>query len=240
MSTTDTRPRVPAARLATRRKAGRESDENDDRAIVGSRPRFALADGAFTTARPEVWAEILAWAFVVDGLDVLDLDVLEELRADWARRVHDEQLPWYALAKLQSGGAAAFVGVDVDVVGHRYQVVAVGDSCLLHLRAGRVIAAGPLDHPSQFGSRPPLISTRAGDRSHGDSIWAAEKPYLSGDQLVLASDAAAKFLLKRHHSGELLDLSAVPWNDCDFRVWVTAARQEGMDNDDTTICLVEP
>ncbi|MFE3983330.1 hypothetical protein ACFXPR_02490 [Nocardia tengchongensis] len=175
----------------------------------------------------------------MDGLDVLDPNVLDCLRASWQQRVHSDRLPWYAVAKLQLGGAATFVGVDIDTAGHRYQVSAVGDACLLHVRRGRIFTAGPLDHPRQFGRTPPLITTHAGDQSHLEAIWQSECGYAAGDHLLLASDALAKHLLDRDRRGMSIDLAAIPDNDSDFRGWVAEARRDGMDNDDTTICLVQ-
>ncbi|WP_405498338.1 hypothetical protein [Nocardia sp. NBC_00511] len=228
---------IPLVRLATQPKQGRD-DENDDRAAAGTRPRIALADGASTSARAEVWAEILVCAYVVDGVDIFDPEVLEELRTEWQRRVHDENLPWYALAKLQHGGAATFVGI--EFAHSRYRAVAVGDACLLQFRGGQLITAGPLDDPTQFGRTPPLISTLAGDRSHMPAIWRHEAELMSGDHLVLASDALAKHLLTRHSLGKTIDPATIP-DDEEFHEWVAEARRTGMDNDDTTICvMVQP
>lgn len=230
---------APVARLATHHKEGRDPNENDDRAVGGTCSRFALADGASTSARAEEWAEILVYAYVIKGVDILDPIVLETLRSDWRRRVHAGDLPWYALAKLQLGGAATFVGVDIDSDEQRYRAFAIGDACLLHIRRGRVITTGPLQHPRQFGRTPPLITTQVRDNSHQAALWEHGDGYARGDQLVLASDGLAKYLLEQHCNGATIDLAAIPDNDNEFREWVADARRAGMDNDDTTICLVQ-
>ncbi|WP_433193994.1 hypothetical protein ACQP1G_35205 [Nocardia sp. CA-107356] len=231
--------RAPVARLATHHKEGRDPDENDDRAVGGTGSRFALADGASTSARADVWAEILVCAYVLEGADILEPIVLESLRSDWWQQVHSDDLPWYALAKLQHGGAATFVGMDINFAEQRYCAFAVGDACLLHIRRGRVITAGPLNHPRRFGRTPPLITTQAGDHSHRATLWEHEDGYVCGDQVVLASDGLAKYLLEQHCSGATIDVAAIPGNDNEFRAWVADARRAGMDNDDTTICMVQ-
>ncbi|MEV0683396.1 hypothetical protein AB0I35_05940 [Nocardia sp. NPDC050378] len=230
---------APVARLATRHKEGRDPDENDDRAIGGTGSRFALADGASTTARAEEWAELLVAAYAIDGLDILELGVLDALRSQWRERVDTAGLPWYAQEKLRLGGAATFIGVDVDVAQQRYRAIGIGDACLLHLRDREVIAAGPLDHPLQFGRTPALITTHTGDASHRAALWEHGDGYVGGDHLVLASDGLAKYLLELHRGGAPIDVATIPGNDDEFRTWVAHARRAGMDNDDTTICTVQ-
>ncbi|MFD6395565.1 protein phosphatase 2C domain-containing protein [Nocardia sp. NPDC060249] len=229
---------TPAARLATRHKEGRDPDENDDRAIGGTGSRFALADGASTTARAEEWAELLVAAYAIDGVDILELAVLDALRSHWRERVDTAGLPWYAQEKLRRGGAATFVGVDIDVARQRYRAIGIGDACLLHLRDGELITAGPLDHPRQFGRTPALITTHSGDVSHRAALWEHGDDYAGGDHLVLASDGLAKYLLEQKRGGALIDVSMIPGDDDEFRTWVEHARRAGMDNDDTTICAV--
>ncbi|MFD3744027.1 protein phosphatase 2C domain-containing protein [Nocardia sp. NPDC058633] len=226
------------ARLATWHKEGRDPDENDDRAVGGTGSRFALADGASTTARAEEWAELLVAAYAINGLDILELCVLDALRSQWRERVDTAGLPWYAREKLRLGGAATFVGVDIDVAHQRYRAIGIGDACLLHLRDREVITAGPLDHPRQFGRTPALITTHTADASHRAALWEHGDGYEDGDHIVLASDGLAKYLLERHRNGAPIDVATIPGDDDEFRTWVAHARRAGMDNDDTTICAV--
>ncbi|MGV9414770.1 hypothetical protein ACWDOP_33125 [Nocardia sp. NPDC003693] len=67
------------ATISSVAKDGREHDENEDRVAAGLR-RVAIADGASTSARPEVWAEILVHTFVNDAKDPFEPQVLSELR----------------------------------------------------------------------------------------------------------------------------------------------------------------
>ncbi len=99
-------------------KRGRSDAENEDRVAydVGS-GRFAVADGASTSARSEVWSEILVNAFTRDGVDPLAPDVLDRLRQAWWKQVARPGLPWWAVEKLPQGAAAAFVGLTVRETG---------------------------------------------------------------------------------------------------------------------------
>ncbi|MBO0840924.1 MAG: hypothetical protein J2O49_08915 [Sciscionella sp.] len=225
----------PTALIGWAAKAGREPGENEDRAAAGTQ-RFAVADGATRSARPEIWAEILVHAFV-EHRDPFDPIVLADLRSQWLHEVDQPGLPWHAIAKLQLGGAATFVGLELDERGLHYSCHAIGDACLLHLRDGNLLTVGPLDQPDQFGSDPDLLTTLAFDTRHQHAMWSADGDYRPGDQFVLASDALAKYLLRRHHTSAAVDMDAVLHGD--FDQWVVAARAEdGLDNDDTTICLV--
>ncbi|WP_280252448.1 hypothetical protein [Nocardia abscessus] len=230
---------VPAA-LGWVAKDGRDPGENDDRGGAGQF-RFAVADGAATSARPEVWAEILVHAFVGRGLDPFDPLVLPELRRQWRSEVHQRELPWYARAKLEEGGAAAFVGLELDIANHRYRCVAVGDSCLLHLRGADLLVAGPIDDWEQFDRFPRLIHTTDND-SFRAALWRTEGPYQSGDVFILASDALAKYLLRCHRLDHRIDF-AMGHADSEerFADWVIHARlHDELDNDDTTVCVVRP
>lgn len=218
-------------------KDGREPDENEDRADAGPR-RAAVADGASTSARAEVWAEILVQAFVNDHKDPFDPQVLTQLRQLWHDTVHRPDLPWYATAKLRDGGAAAFVGLELDPDSQRYSVCAIGDACLLHLRGPELLSAVPVERWERFGRFPTLVTTKAADDSHRPTLWRDGDYYRPGDIFVLASDALAKYLLRRHQQqGRPIDPRVAL--DGDFASWVASARlHDDLDNDDTTVCVV--
>ncbi|WP_216918037.1 hypothetical protein [Nocardia noduli] len=223
------------ARIGWVPKDGREINENEDRAGVGAR-RFAVADGASTTARPEIWADILVYSYVAERNDPFHPVVLAQLRAQWHHEVTQLGLPWYAERKLQEGGAATFVGLDLDEDTQRYQATAVGDTCLMHWRDTTLLVAGPLNLPDQFSNTPDLVSTHAGDHRHQAAIWHAYGDYQPGDRFVLATDALAKYLLHQQLCGFSVDLDDALDR---FDDWVVDARVgDGLGNDDTTVVQV--
>ncbi|NNH72944.1 hypothetical protein HLB23_24310 [Nocardia uniformis] len=231
---------VPAV-LGSVAKDGRDPGDNDDRAGAGLY-RFAVADGAATSARPEIWAEILVHAYVGEHVDPFETNELAALREQWLREVVRPGLPWHATEKLKRGGAATFVGLDINLAARRYRAVAVGDSCLLHLREARLVRAGPLGNWELFDRFPPLVSTLAGDESFRTALWRKEGAFEPGDVFILASDALAKYLLRSHAQDQQVDMAPCTARTADlFAEWVTKARsQSGLDNDDTTICVVTP
>ncbi|MFQ6326065.1 protein phosphatase 2C domain-containing protein [Nocardia sp. CWNU-33] len=234
---------VISALLGSVAKDGRDDDENEDRAAAG-RYRFAVADGATDAARPEVWAEILVAAFVrtwPTSVGVFEARELARLREQWRSAVYRPGLPWHATMKLDCRpAAAAFVGVEIDVLHGCYVATAVGDSCVLHVRRGELLSAGPLEDWRQFGSYPPLVKATAGDETFRTALWRCESRYQPGDVLILATDALAKYFLRHYEMSEKLDIDEcrVESNDA-FSEWVADARlRRGLDNDDTTICVV--
>ncbi|MEU1955235.1 hypothetical protein [Nocardia rhamnosiphila] len=221
-------------------KDGRDHDENADRVGAGA-VRFALADGASDAAYPEIWAELLVWSFL-QGRNPLEPNTLARLRWLWHERTRADEPdpPWYVTKKRALGSAAAFVGLTIDTHNRRFTATAVGDSCLLHIREGAVITAGPLEHSAQFTRIPALLSTRSGDKSYLKAHWRIDKPYSPGDTFLLASDALAKYLLRRRERGMPMDLAELSGAGTHFATWVVEARADReLDNDDTTFCLVK-
>lgn len=233
-------PGVSIALTASAPKSGRDPGENDDR--VGATPdRFALADGASTAARPELWAELLVAAHLEWGPRLWESEVLDELRAQWLSQALRPDLPWYAVSKLREGGASTLVCLSLDRQRRAYCVRGVGDSCLFHVRDNRLLWSTPIDDSGGFTDRPVLISTLAGDRSFDEGLWSYRAGYQAGDQLVLASDALSKTLLR------VVDADWVAlWTglldqlrEDRFDAWVDESRAAGqLDNDDTSICVV--
>jgi len=228
-----------AATNRTAPKQGRAQAENED-SFDGNRTsgRYAVADGASTAARSEVWSRILAEAFVRERIDPLRPEQLADLRDRWWKQVCSGSLPWYAQTKLLEGSAATFLGL--TVTAGRFRAVAMGDTCLLHVRRGALLAAGPLERSDQFTRTPPLVYTHPAVELAEEHAWVREGEHEPGDAFVLATDAVAKHLLHRHEQ----DGAVPPLPKSDDRVdkfltWVHEQRAAGqLDNDDATMCVI--
>jgi hypothetical protein len=102
----------------------------------------------------------------------------------------------------------------------------------------RVVEMFPLQKSSQFTMSPYLI----GSRSEGDSdqIHTSQGSLRDGDMLLLATDALAAWLLKRHEEERPL------WNWLyrklrtpeSFAAIVAYGRKNGLRNDDCTLVRV--
>ncbi|WP_194289757.1 protein phosphatase 2C domain-containing protein [Nocardia macrotermitis] len=212
---------------------------NQDRAGA-STDRFAIADGASDSARAEVWAEILVEAYVREHIEPWDTAELPRLRHRWRDEVHRPTLPWHSKQKLNLGGATTFLGVRLAPDHACYDVTAIGDSCLFHFRREQLVAAGPVDGHGRFGRKPCTIRSRFDDPDvFRKSLWRFTIPYQRGDVLILATDALSKYLLRAHEQDRKVDMAEHLATEESFTRWVVDARaHDGLDNDDTTICVV--
>lgn len=219
-------------------KAGRSEDENEDAyELDDAKGRYAVADGVSTAARPEIWSRLLVHAFVKEGLSLAKPDTLRDLSTRWRERTAGANLPWYAQEKLALGSSATFVGLAVHHPSGNFTAEAVGDTCLFHVRRGTLLASYPLTRSDQFSRTPAQITTLA--TTGADQVGFLDGQGESWDQLIIATDAMAKFLLhvyeQRGEFPALIDLS----RGSHFPEYVQIHRGlRILDNDDTTLCVV--
>jgi hypothetical protein len=190
-------------------KEGAGAEECEDAFGVNAEAlRFAVADGATEAFDAGSWARTLArgWAGARAGVltpGEFRAWVAEEgarLRGGWEGR----KLPWYAEEKARAGSFAAFVGLAFEAGprGLRWSALAVGDSCLVRRRGGRVRASLPLSSHTEFNSCPVLVPTHeaaldAALQHLQTAGGAAER----GDTFLLLSDAAAAWFLEQSAAG---------------------------------------
>jgi hypothetical protein len=209
----------------------------------GGSGRFAVADGASESSFSGLWARLLVKRFVKKPPEPLAgwTDWLPAVQKRWCKELNGRELPWYAEDKFEEGAFATFLGLAVSEGGWR--AVAVGDSCLFHVRGGELLRTFPVDHPGDFGNQPRLVGSRAlwatveKQQAHAEGDWQA------GDLFVLATDALAEWFLRRADAG------GKPWeavqrllgeDDGDFAAWVEARRDgEALRNDDVTLLAVQ-
>ena len=231
-------------------KSGNSVEEYEDawalrqtRTPVGI--RVAVADGATESSFAKLWAVLLAESWVRSALTGPEFFAgLEPARRLWRQRLAGRPLPWFASEKAKQGAFAAFLGVEIDARKHRWTALAVGDCCLLQVdnvgKAMRVVVSFPLQESSQFTMSPYLIGSRSEGESLSDRIHTSQGSLRDGDMLLLATDAMAAWLLKRHEAGRPL------WNWLyrklgtpeRFAAIVAYGRKNGLRNDDCTLVRV--
>lgn len=156
--------------------------------------RCAVADGATETSFAGLWARLLVEGYAGELFD------LARLRQDWTDQVSEKKLPWYAEQKVISGAFAALVGLTVTDE-QRWRAEAIGDSCLMHARDGRLLLSFPLTRSEEFTNSPYLLSTH-GTESGGTLPEQKDGDWQTGDLFLLMTDAIAHWTLKReedHH-----------------------------------------
>jgi hypothetical protein len=199
---------------ASRPKSGHRGDENED--ATGANPvagRFAVADGASEGWASNAWAKHLVGCYARTPPEPATFaDWLADTRRTWAEPPATADQPWYAQAKQAEGAFATLIGVEVrsakSGAGLRWKAVAVGDSCLLHVRRGAVVESFPLTASDQFDTTPALIPSSA-HRPAPTPDWLAGTA-APGDSLLLASDAVAAALLAAPDTIAAIERRIVP------------------------------
>src|SRR5438128_1849395 len=207
--------------------------------------RVAVADGATESSFAKLWAVLLAESYVRSELAGAEFFArLKPARRLWRRRLAGRPLPWFASEKAEQGAFAAFLGVEIDAHKNRWTALAVGDCCLMQVydvgKGMRAVETFPLLRSSQFTMSPYLIGSRSDGESLKDRIQVSKGSLRDGDMLLLATDAMAAWLLKRHEEGRplwkwLYRKLGTPEN---FAAMVAYGRKNGWRNDDFTLVRV--
>ncbi|MGA9994755.1 MAG: hypothetical protein WBP93_05030, partial [Pyrinomonadaceae bacterium] len=199
-------------------KSKTERSECEDAVGVNTEAlRYAIADGATEAFDAGRWAERLAseWVKTQGALTIEDFGAWLAEQGSWLHASWDGRtLSWFAEEKARVGSFAAFVGVEFDlsVDAPRWKAIALGDSCLIHLRGGVVCSAFPLSDHQSFNSAPVLVPSLSSFQETALKQAVADSGTLEqGDVVLLLSDAAAAWYLKLslERDAALKDLDAL-------------------------------
>jgi hypothetical protein len=166
---------------------------------------LAVGDGATEASFSALWARLLVQDY---GEGLLTAETLSDrllvLRERWLDEVSKEPLPWYAEEKLRSGAFSSFLGLTIEHDpetrrdGGHWTALAIGDSCLFHVRSDKLLLVYPLDRTAQFDNRPVLVPSVSGwDESLRDAIRVEKGSWREGDVFYLMTDALACWFLRR-------------------------------------------
>jgi hypothetical protein len=182
----------------------------------------AIADGVSSAMFSKRWADLLTQGVVANPPDVTDVEAfrswLVSLRAVWAESVDPEKLGYFERQKLAriGGGYSTLLWVKFqlddalpldhgDILNYSLRCWAAGDCCLFIVRDGNVLCTFPIENIQDFELDP--ISISSVDRNSDNSIdfSCTERNCQSGDLVILASDAFAKWLYQELHDGQTVD-----------------------------------
>lgn len=234
-------------------KQAHTADELEDAwAADHAQGRFALSDGASSAYMSKNWARLLTAGFVELPERFDDGALREWLRVatqQWSRELAIDgpaSAAWWAAESASRGSDATLVGLEVSTSGSgRWRAWAVGDSCVVHLRADRGalhrMMSFPLDRADAFDRHPDLVSTLNSESQILPRVQRISGSYEFGDVFLLMSDALAEWALSIERS----DASVWSWlasaDEHDFGVLVSSARSAGqLHDDDTTLLRVVP
>ncbi len=234
-------------------KAGNSDEEYEDAFCIEGEPaahrtffRCAVADGATEASFSGLWGAMLVGSYCCSPQDGPSLhDDLPRLQADWHEQVGRIPLPWYAEQKALQGAFAAILGLTVMAgaageIGGRWETLAVGDSCLFHVRGAEVLGAFPLDHAEAFGNRPVLLPSNDGANGElAEQQACAVGTWEPGDTFYLMTDALAHWFLTQLERGNTLRPLPGRLEQSEFAGWIADLRRVGeLRNDDVTLLRV--
>lgn len=218
---------------------------------------FSIADGASEGFLSKRWAEVLV-DFFQPGEEIKNADdfgkCLVPVYGEWrkrkaeylADRAQNNPLKWFEEQGIANGGYSSVLAVRfAHDLKWRYQAVAVGDSCLFHIRQRKPIKAFPIERSELFDSRPRLLSSESFDRDalcrslHVDTSYANH--FKPGDCLYLMTDALSAWFLREieAHRNPVDTIKTLRSQD-QFSEFVNDLRKEGsLGNDDTTLMVIE-
>lgn len=210
--------------------------------------RFAISDGASNSSYSTVWAELLVRNYVeCDNSDwQAHMRALQQKWYEWYAGINWSDLPWNCGAKAMEGDSATLLGLtfsSYDVNNGNWEALAIGDSCLFHVRSNEFVSSFPLHNSNDFNDFPALICSI--DSNIGNRVQAIKfikGNYQIGDIFIMATDAIAEWFLNSHEAGEKpwLDLVNLSSNT-HFRGFIETLRQHGrIEDDDVTILIIIP
>jgi hypothetical protein len=198
-------------------KDGNAPDEWQDGAsggvARGGTARFIVLDGATGAFDAVRWVDQLVTSFVPQpgtqpGADHAGPRLEPAAMRAWFARMQDQ---WAADVPAfdsiieerkfnQVGSFATFLGFEItglDCPEPFWRAVALGDTVLFHVRAGRLITTFPPMRAGEFGSHPAGLHTqRSSLDDMTEHLLAGSGVLAAGDFLFAATDAMADWILR--------------------------------------------
>jgi hypothetical protein len=246
--------RCRALKLWTAKSEERASQYEDAACYWCSRGRFALSDGVTQSIYAGLWARLLTRCFVrgrhAPGAQLSH--ILEPGRRAWQEYTNARLpgLPWYAQTKAHQGGYATFLALTLHAAGTiesggTWRSLAVGDTCLFHVRESAVRLVFPLSEAQQFSNYPAQLTTDAHKMDDACShALECTGDWLPGDMFWLMTDALALWLIEQTRLDPTVVRTLAEIADArhplrTFRRMVGTERQHGrLHDDDTTLLAV--
>ncbi len=175
------------------------------------RARFIVLDGATGAYDPVRWVDQLVRSFAPQaggdpGSDGPRLEPaamrawFAEMQDQWAADVREFDSIIEERKFAEVGSFATLLGFDIyglDGPEPYWRAVALGDTVLFHVRAGRMIAAFPPMGPEDFGTLPDGVHTsRASLDKMTGRLLVGGGALEAGDFLFAATDAMAQWILR--------------------------------------------
>ena len=233
-------------------KAGLSDSECEDALGWNTRKqRFCVADGATEGFDSRRWARLLVKHWLRSARPVTTPLVFsgwtQWVSSRFERHWRSRRLSWFAEERARAGAFAAFVGLSFHESNEAlyWQVIALGDCCLLLRRDDQIVESIPLADPESFNSRPILVPSKVDAlETTAASIVCRSGRVEPGDTYLLLSDAIAAWYLRSwRDDGSRLQARAFEeliarGSYGELQVLVNAGRQSGLLRNDDIAAIV--
>jgi hypothetical protein len=220
---------------------------------------YSVADGVATSFFSRNWARILTRRFGEGPQRVFYdwsrwlADAQDEWILEVERAAHSQGASFLVVNGLHAKrrAAATLVGLTIlqqNAEGWTWRAAVLGDSCLFKLTKDGMVSSWNLKWSTEFTnlvtaaeSRPSenaCLPSQFGSPPHGD-----EPPIYESDSLLLATDALAKWLLKRQECGNPVWGTILGLETSNaFQLFVDQARlevEQPLENDDVALVVLK-
>lgn len=244
-------------------KAGNATSENEDAIFPAEkfgcvngkseRASFAVADGATQTSFSGMWANCLVRHCTQVKLSEFSFyEAIKKAGNEWQASLQGLELPWHAMEKVRQGAFSALAWLEIQYdplhpsTAYSWRALAVGDCCLFIAHNHNIYLSLPLQHPSEFNNSPVLIPSKSEKMdSIKGKIHLARGSLKKGDQLILASDAMASWIMRKPITDQvqyqnMIRVIKSAEKGPHFSDWVNSLRKMGeIRNDDTSVIYIE-
>jgi hypothetical protein len=226
--------------------------------------RVIITDGASESMLASRWARYLRDVFAAApenlGTEAGFITAYQRAAAGWEaeltrykqeRADRNSPIQWYEESGLARGAYSTLLAAEIrwaaDGENARWTAAAIGDSCLFHVREGKLRSAVPMRSSADFSNQPALLSSRGADAEVlGRYLTIKTGDLAPGDTCYLATDALSAWFLRMAETGEAKDEPWRPLKELDgssqeeFRELIGKLRDKGViRDDDTTLVRVD-
>ena len=216
--------------------------------------RAAVADGASTAFESQSWVNLLVRRFVDEAGPRFDAPSfaawLGSVQTEWAHAeaaapAVDSIYSLYENDRVAEGTYGTFLGMELgglDDGGANswWRALSIGDTVLFHIRGDTLIGQSPRMALGDFGRGPALVHSNA-DRLQSDCaaiVLETGGPLATGDVVLVATDAFAAWMIRRHESGSPVWDLVAGVDPASFPGLVAKLRaSREMVNDDVTVLV---
>lgn len=236
--------------FTTHKKAETAEDCQDACQVNETDNLYAIADGATLSFFPKRWADLLVKHFCERPNQPLTQENwkewLEPIQKEWYKQVEKRvkmRNVFYLTNSFNDKDPAVstFIGLQIDKDNKKWKAIIIGDSCLFHKSSSGFKSylieksEAFTNHPAAFASYP--------DKSRYVPTFVEGK-IQSGDLLILATDALAKWIVEHKETNQLekalKQLKKIKTPE-QFNHFITLARDNEnirLVNDDVTLLLI--